>query len=329
MSEIIKRQKTVVFIKTHLWDNSIEQFVEKIWSECLEHQIDFFLLAQNNLFEKIPEKILCITKFYSEQNISNLYKEGFHSMWLSNHLISQWFFKNFDLNYDYFWSVEYDVRILGNSSYFWLSDKTEDLLVPKDIISCHNNENKLIHPSFNQRYSVLLQMHRISRNFLIKLNELFLLGLNGQDEVIYGTVCKKYNFSYDHNFINNRIGGIWTPMASCSDHNKKIIDSIINLDSLLLPMIFHPVKNINKNKNKNNYIATHNLKKYKNINNTNNNAIKKILNNNKIINNKINNNPVAQIKKNKITKIITINKLQIKKNNPINYKSKKIYKQYI
>ncbi len=52
---------------------------------------------------------------------------------MSNHWILMWFFKKFQ-NYNYYWSMEYDVRISGNSCILWNYDGEEDFLFPREII---------------------------------------------------------------------------------------------------------------------------------------------------------------------------------------------------
>ncbi len=68
--------KTVVFIKTHIWDKSIFYFVKKIRNECISVNIDFFLLAQDNLINTIPKMFSSFTKYYSENDIKNIYDIG-------------------------------------------------------------------------------------------------------------------------------------------------------------------------------------------------------------------------------------------------------------
>jgi len=271
-----------VFIKTHLWSESLELFIEKTYQDVREHDIDFFLLVQeehdidffllvqdsvleDSMYKQFinnPNKIINndIIKIYTEDNIREMYPNGVINMWISNHIIELWFYKNFGTEYDYIWSIEYDVRILGSGECFWKTALTHDLLIPKKITKVHKSDvwyNK-IHDSFkpNERYHADLQMHRSSKRFLNKLDELFKRSINGQDEIIYGSVCMKYNFSYDYSLLNEKIRGTWSPYSKYSNYNTEVINSF-NKNQITDTYIFHPVKHIqiidnnNNNKNKN------------------------------------------------------------------------------
>lgn len=253
--------RTAIFIKSHLWGESIEKFVEKIYNEVYnsnddDNIIDFYLLIQDTVLQDTLFKIFydefinCknknnnndIIKIYSEETIRNMYPNGVINMWMSNHIIELWFYNNFAKEYDYIWSIEYDARIVGDSSYFWKLNITDDLIIPNDIIKVHKTNiwyNK-IHESFkeNEKYHVDLQIHRTSKRFLDKLHELFTKGINGQDEIIYGSVCMKYNFSYNYTVLNKKINGKWSPFSKYSNYNTQIINSI-NDNNIY---IFHPVK---------------------------------------------------------------------------------------
>lgn len=248
--------KIAVYIKTHLWDDNIKEFVYKISNECKSNQnIDFFLLAQVNIEKQIPEDIKKFTKIYTSNNIQQFYKEGFLSLWLSNHIITQWFFYNYGKDYDYIWSVEYDVRIIGDSNYIWNYKSNADLIIPSDLMKSNSKTawDKTLDSHFKNidRYKVLLQIHRISKKFINKLHELFSKGINGQDELIYGSVCKKYNFNYDTTFLKNIIGGIWHTSPIFSFHNKDIYNKLQKSNNSRI-RIFHPIKSKSYNEKFNN-----------------------------------------------------------------------------
>lgn len=246
--------KIAVYIKTHLWDNDIKEFVYKISNDCsINNNVKFFLLAQSDIEKKIPEDIMKFTKIYTPRNIEKFYKKGFLSLWLSNHIITQWFYFNYGKEYDYIWSIEYDVRILGDSNYIWNFNNNADLITPCELIKTNSyyTWDKTLNSFFttNERYKALLQLHRVSKNFIMKLHELFNKGINGQDELIYGSVCKKYNFNYNTSFLQNIIGGIWHTSPMFSNHNKKIYNNMKKLNNISIK-IFHPIKsqdNINFN----------------------------------------------------------------------------------
>lgn len=253
--------KTVICYKTHILNKVIIDFIKKLYKDCDnsnkemldnfkgEYDIDFFLLIPDYLEKELPENFKSFTKIYKEEEIQNLYEKGFYSMWLSNHFIELWFYKNFGEKYNYFWFIDYDVRILGDGCYFWRNELTQDLIIPKNITLIDANWKfyNFLHESFleNERYICLKQIYRISKTFLNKLDILFNEGINGHCELIIGCVCKKYNFSYDHTFINQRIQGIWTHNPDFSAYNietyNKFVSSII-----IKPYIFHPIKIMKK-----------------------------------------------------------------------------------
>ena len=279
--------KTVVCYKTHILNKIILDFIKKLFNDCDnsnkqildnfkgEHDIDFYLLIPDYLEKDLPDNFKFFTKIYKEEDIQNLY-EGFYSMWLSNHFIELWFYKNFGDKYNYFWFMEYDVRILGDSSYFWRNELTHDLLVPRNITLADSSWKfyNYIHESFqeNERYACPKQLCRISKKLLNKLDELFIEGINGHCELILGCVCKKYNFSFDHTFLNTRIQGIWTHNSDFSGYNLESYNKLIG-PTIFKPYIFHPIKIIKKEekqqesiKRSNNTIKLENKLEHKNIN---------------------------------------------------------------
>ena len=164
-------------------------------------------------------------------------------MWESNHFIDLYFYKNFGEKYDYMWFLEYDVRILGDTSYFWRSELNHDLLIPKNITIADSNWKyyNYLHESFNEKYLCLKQLYRSSKIFLMKLDELFQDGINGHCELIIGSICKKFNFTYDYNFLNSRIQGIWTHNPEFSVYNIETFNKLAH-SVIIKPYIFHPIK---------------------------------------------------------------------------------------
>ena len=136
------------------------------------------------------------------------------------------------------------MRITGDSNYIWNFNSNADLIIPTEINKINNNFswNKYLNLYFNQkeRFFCLLQIHRISKRFLQKLDELFINGINGQDESIYGSVCNKFNFQYNSSFLKNLIGGIWHTNYIFSKHNSLEFEQIKKNNKLV--NIFHPIK---------------------------------------------------------------------------------------
>jgi len=254
--------KTAICFKTHIWNKGIHNFIKKIYKDCDdsnkkalnnfkgEFDLDFYVLIPDYLEKNINQDIIKFTKIYKEEDIKNLYKNGFYSMWISNHFIELWFNKTFGEKYEYIWFIDYDVKILGDTNYFWRSELTEDLLIPRNMTLLKENWKfyDYVHESLlkEERYMCPKQFYRISKKLLIKLDELFESGINGHNEIIIGSICKKFNFTYNSNFLNQTIQGIWTENPEYSKYNYENYNKLINNVNSWKPYIFHPIKNLTK-----------------------------------------------------------------------------------
>lgn len=238
--------KQVILFKTHLWNSEIENFAIKLQNECLAN--DFFILLhdENNiLIQKVSNHILK-TKIliFTEFDIKNIYSKGFISMRLSNHWIMMWFYKKFN-NYDYYWSVEYDVRINGNSILLWNYDEKYDFLYPK------GNYKRINHPNINyysgskltinDRYFGYLQLARYSNNAITYLDKCYSEGENGQDELITFSLLNNSNLTMSRKFLSHLIRGTWTWINSYSNQNKITWYQYKKYKPNEL-CIFHPIK---------------------------------------------------------------------------------------
>ena len=184
--------RTVVLLKTHLWNANLEKFAFKIYNETIINQIDFYILMHTDdgqLINNISdEKLKNITLIFSESDIRNIYQNGFYDMHLSNHWILMWFYQKYGLDYNFFWSMEYDVRISGNSTKIWTLNSMLDFIYVKGNYLNANNiyRDHLIgiklHP--HQKYTGFLQLARYSKKSLEYLNNCFQNEGNGQDELI-------------------------------------------------------------------------------------------------------------------------------------------------
>lgn len=128
--------KIAVIMKTHIWNNDIELFSKKIHNESLSNDIKFFILLHDesgNIINQIDNSLKDIVLSFTEKDIQNLYFTGFYSMWLSNHWILMWFFQKYGYIFDYIWSIEYDVRISGESNLLWNCDDDSDFLFVREI----------------------------------------------------------------------------------------------------------------------------------------------------------------------------------------------------
>lgn len=228
---------TVVLLKTHIWNEYIENFCIKIFDETFP-DIDFFILMVSDTNVVINEKLQPFFIFIHEDEIKNLYSIGFFNIWLSNHWILMWFFQNYK-KYDYYWTVEYDVRIKGDSRKIWNYYSNIDFLYPRGNV--HNPKadyfnyyegNKL---KFEDKRTGFLQLARYSIKLLNYLNECF-LEENGQDELIIFSLVKRGNFTLSNFFLGSLIKGKWCADSNSSKYNKKIYNNIKCLS------IFHPIK---------------------------------------------------------------------------------------
>lgn len=249
---MIKKQpdlKTALIFKTHIWSSKIEKFTLKLKRET-NNYIDFYILMHSDdkkLIKKI--KNLDLKKhviMFSENEIKNMYKTGFYSMWLSNHWILLWFFNKYP--YEYIWSMEYDVRISGNSTRIWTYKGTEDFLYPIEPFKDPNWTFKDYYVggklNDDDKYYGYLQLTRYSKHFLQYLHKCFKEGENGQDELIIYSLFKRGKFTGSNTFLNSLIKDSWTVDPNFSDTNttsyeKSEKEYEHNNNHL---RIFHPVK---------------------------------------------------------------------------------------
>lgn len=244
-------EKSAVILKTHIWNEDLERFAIKIKNESTQNGLDFYLLMQCESeanFNSIRDDELKkhVLKF-TEAEIKQMYSRGFYSMWLSNHWIMMWFYQTHN-KYKYIWSIEYDVRISGDSSKLWRYRGTEDFLYPivpfQDPNWAYKNHyvgGVLIDKT---KYYGYLQLARYSDTFLNYLHEHFSKGENGQDEMMIFSLFKRGKFSGSHDLLSSAINNTWSVFAHDSEKHKKLLeesDSEYNSNKNHF-RIFHPVK---------------------------------------------------------------------------------------
>jgi flagellar basal body-associated protein FliL len=263
-----------VLFKTHVWNDNMEEFVKKIKNEImtststLNHtnpsRIDFYILMHSDDLT-LPKKIKDsdLNKYvlvFKESDIKKIYKQGFFSMWLSNHWILMWFFKQFKDKYQYYWSIEYDVRISGNSSKIWNYSGTEDFIYPFDPFkdpewtwkNHYVSGSTEIIPNEpltdDTKWYGYLQLARYSKKFLEYLDKHYNAGENGQDELITFSLfkrgCSEFGLTGSKNLLYDLIKNSWSVFNSDSDKHKKILEESdskyqTNPNQLL---ISHPIK---------------------------------------------------------------------------------------
>ena len=239
-----------IIFKTHIWSLELEKYCMKIYNESKINNIQFYILLhdENNI---LKSKILDIelktrTISFCKKDIIGLYESGFISMWLSNHWILMWFYIKYGLFYDYVWSMEYDVKIIGDSSKIWLYDSPHDFLYTKGNIPLYNNKytqtyigTKLIDSEKRTGY---LQIARYSKKTLNYLHDNFTNGEHAQDEIIIFSLINISGLTTSNIFLSKMIRGIWTWQSRYNDYNRIISEKISinheNKDTYIL----HPVK---------------------------------------------------------------------------------------
>ena len=243
-------EKKVVLLKTHVWTDNIERFAITIYKETYQHGIDFFILMHsddgtlcNNVKDETIKKNILQ---FSELEIKNIYSVGFYSMWLSNHWILMWFYKKYGIAYKYFWSIEYDVRISGNSSKIWRYDSTCDFLYAMGNYRNANNKYSSFYVgdklSDIDKFFGYLQLARYSDKALEYLDKCFTEGENGQDELIIFSLLNRSGLLGSKIFLQSLIRGNWTWQDNYSDYNKKIYNDYEAQRNSNHLHIFHPIK---------------------------------------------------------------------------------------
>lgn len=250
MVEHIKmtNNKALLF-KTHRWDNRLEKFVKKLKSETIPYGIDLYILMHsddNSLVNQIKDpnlRKLVIT--FSENDIKKIYLKGFYGMWLCNHWILMWFYRQHRNKYQYLWTIEYDVRISGDSSKIWTYDGEEDFIYPVETFQdanwyWKNHYSGTIFNDDNKWYGYL-QLTRYSKKFLDYLDKYFEMGENGQDEMVIFSIFKKgvneIGLTGTHKFLNELIDDSWSVDNRDSDKHKIMLKE--SGDQL---KIYHPIK---------------------------------------------------------------------------------------
>lgn len=246
--------KTAVLFKSHTWNLEIENFVVKLKCDIdAVCNVDLYILLHSEdgkLLDKINNRDLrsLVTQF-KEREIRDTYNnKGFHSMWLSNHWIVMWFWHKFSDKYDYVWSIEYDVRISGDSRRLWEYPGTEDFLYPIKPFQDSKwlwKDHYVGKMTDDDKWYGYLQLARYSRLFLNYLDEVFTSGENGQDEMMLFSLLKRGGdkFRGSHYLLNPLIKDSWTVHSEDSDRHKGLFRDSENkpLDKRLLT-IYHPVK---------------------------------------------------------------------------------------
>lgn len=255
--KIQPNKKQAIIFKTHVWNDNIEKFSSKLLDESKPY-CDFFIVIHSDngkLVDKIKSNELKNhVIMFNSKAIKNIYKLGFFSMWLCNHWILAWFYRTYCQNkksYDYVWSMEYDVRISGDSSILWKYEGNEDFLYPiptfQDMTWPWKDHytGKL---SDEDKWYGYLQLCRYSNKFLNYLDIQYSHGENGQDEMIIFTLFNKgkneIGLTGTHEIIDQFINDSWSVVNEDNDKHKNMFEESENkakIDPQHL-QLFHPIK---------------------------------------------------------------------------------------
>lgn len=241
----------VLILKTHLWSIDIEKFTIKILKDTRKCNVHLKILMHcetDFYYNKIKNPDLKnITIKFTENDIKKIYSSGYYNIWLSNHWILMWFFKYHGSNYEYYWSMEYDVRISGDSTFIWSYNENYDFLCSGG--HHQNTKNKYYNHyvgnllNDNDKYFGFLQLARYSKKALAYLDECYKNGENGQDELItFSLIKNNCILTYSSKFLQGLIKGVWTWQDNYSNYNKKIYQHYESIPNYKLTHIYHPVK---------------------------------------------------------------------------------------
>ena len=239
----------MVLFKTHVWNEDIERFVRKIERE---RNCDLVILAHSDdksLIKKIKDnelkrRVIMIT----ESDIRSVYEKGFVSLWLSNHWNTMWYYKKYP-NYQYYWTIEYDVRIVGDSSKIWNYPGSEDFIFPHGAYQNpywqYKNDYVGGVLTDETKWYGYLQLARYSNRFLAYLDSVFEGGENGQDEMMMFSLWKRDNaWTGGQQFLKQFVDDSWTVDYRDSDKNHRSIEKAEKVlkKKPKTVRIFHPVK---------------------------------------------------------------------------------------
>lgn len=237
--------KRVILYKTHVWCDSIELDVIKLINETLD---DFKIILHDEtgtLFPKIKsEKVRERTLVVTEALIKAIYSQGFIDMFLSNHWLLMWFYLQHD--YDYYWTIEYDVKIIGNSNRIWQISSVADLLFPvgNKRVSGENKYTKTAIGLETPLYAGFIQIARYSRKALAYLHDKYSQGMNAQDEIAVFTLLHKSDLILESAPLWSLIKGVWTFDSYYQQENLKQWQYLKQWSGPDELYIMHPIKPI-------------------------------------------------------------------------------------
>jgi hypothetical protein len=232
----------VVLFKTFKWTSAIAAYATKIQKEVVEVGLDFYVLLHdehNNIV--IPNTFNVFS--FAEKDLKSLYSVGYKGIWPSNHWATWLFYTKYP-KYKYYWTVEYDVGISGNSSLIWKYKSKSDYLHINPIEKKGRDwgwfgtyvGNNLAE---DERYASYVQILRFSNCVMKRFHEIFSSGENAQDELILNSLIIRESFTHSYKFLNSLKKGRYSWDPKESRHNIPLYEESVKKGELA---IYHPVK---------------------------------------------------------------------------------------
>lgn len=221
-----------IVLKTHVWNSDIEEFCLKLRNQNGD---SFHILVHGTL--DIPNVFQ--SHSYENEQLMNVYPNGYIDEYYSNHWLNMAFYHD-NPNYDYYWFLEYDVRISGDSNKLFTMRSDADFLFTKGMYHYPTGEHftKAFGIEEKDRYQGFLQMARYSNKALSYLDSKFNEGINGQDELAIYSLIRLSNLTYRAD-LAQLVQGAWTWDKHFSAYNKA---SFVRNEELNVLAIYHPIK---------------------------------------------------------------------------------------
>lgn len=159
---------------------------------------------------------------------------------------------------DFYWMIEYDVRFTGDWSYFFDSFKDNDRdFLAAHIKSCNDEPGwpwwKLEHPEIDIPLSERLRSFnpiiRISKQAMTFLNDKFISGWKGHNEVLLVSLLKQYGYTIGDFNEESTSGGRKGEFYTCKSNKKGKLHvgthrhkPPMNQPGFRKNMLYHPVK---------------------------------------------------------------------------------------
>jgi len=242
---------TKILFQTHTWAPHIAAAASNFQLSAIEHGHDFSVFCCTNKPLSIPSHFSPI--FVSEEDIKKFYKNGFHSVWASNHWALMYYWLHFGplFQHQYIWSVEYDVRAYGNLGLLWGPESPyyeEDYIASEPIHKVRKSYYWVKHMDRKWRenpkwpcMSAYKQIFRVSDRFLTYLHDQFQRGRNGQDEMTLANHAIEGQFTVSS--LQPFLHSTWSPYQNDVANAEAAFRASFGQPQRGL-VLFHPVKTI-------------------------------------------------------------------------------------